>query len=176
MNLNAVKGLALSVLCALGLSACSVTDESPEVSFETPALWAVLPFANATETPLAGQRAEAIGEAILRANGFADVVRYPPDIATDTLFDSGSANAEVEALSWARSIGARYALGGTVDEWRYKVGVDGEPAAGVALRVYDLQTERVIWSAVGGKSGWSRESLSGVGQKLLRSLMSDLEP
>ncbi|MGZ5177722.1 MAG: penicillin-binding protein activator LpoB, partial [Burkholderiales bacterium] len=30
----------------------------------------------------------------------------------------------------------------------------------------------VVWSGVGGKSGWSRESLSGVAQKLIRQLLA----
>jgi hypothetical protein len=29
-----------------------------------------------------------------------------------------------------------------------------------------------VWSGVGGKSGWSRESLAGVAQKLIRSLLA----
>ncbi|MGZ5091639.1 MAG: penicillin-binding protein activator LpoB, partial [Burkholderiales bacterium] len=77
-----------------------------------------------------------------------------------------------EADKWARSEGARYAIYGAVDEWRYKVGVDGEPAVGVALHIMDLQTNNVVWSGVGGKSGWSRESLSGVAQKLIRQLLA----
>ena len=32
----------------------------------------------------------------------------------------------------------------------------------------------VVYSASGGKSGWSREALSAVAQKLLRELLSDL--
>jgi hypothetical protein len=32
----------------------------------------------------------------------------------------------------------------------------------------------VVWSAVGAKSGWSRESLAGVAQKLLRELLGGM--
>ena len=66
----------------------------------------------------------------------------------------------------------RHALVGAVDEWRYKVGVDGEPAVGLALQVLDLQSGNVVWSAVGARSGWSRESLAGVAQKLVRDLLA----
>jgi hypothetical protein len=61
---------------------------------------------------------------------------------------------------------------GAVDEWRYKVGVDGEPAVGVALQVVDLQSGAVVWSAVGAKSGWSREALAAVAQKLIGELIA----
>ena len=35
-------------------------------------------------------------------------------------------------------------------------------------------TSQVVWSATGSNAGWSRESLSGVAQKLLRELLSPL--
>ena len=66
----------------------------------------------------------------------------------------------------------RYALLGAVDEWRYKVGVDGEPAAGVTLRIIDVASGDTLWTGAGGKSGWSREALSAVAQKLIRDLLS----
>ncbi|MDU7588518.1 MAG: penicillin-binding protein activator LpoB, partial [Acidovorax sp.] len=75
------------------------------------------------------------------------------------------------ALAWAREQGVRYALAGTVDEWRYKVGVDGEPAAGITLQIIDVQSGDILWSGAGGKSGWSREALSAVAQKLIRELL-----
>jgi hypothetical protein len=78
----------------------------------------------------------------------------------------------IEAEKWARIQNARYAIYGAVDEWRYKVGIDGEPAVGVALHIIDLQSNAVVWSGVGGKSGWSRESLSGVAQKLIKRLLA----
>jgi len=58
-----------------------------------------------------------------------------------------------------------------VEEWRYKVGVDGEPAAGVTLQILDVATGDILWSGSGGQSGWSREALSAVAQKLIRKLL-----
>jgi TolB-like protein len=78
------------------------------------------------------------------------------------------------ALEWARGERARYALTGTVDEWRYKVGVDGEPAVGITLQVIEVQSGNVIWSAAGSRTGWSRDAVSAVAQKLLRQLLSPL--
>ena len=75
------------------------------------------------------------------------------------------------ALAWARQAGARYALTGSVDEWRYKVGVDGEAAVGVVLSIVDVESGRAVWSGSGAQSGWSREALSGVAQRLLRRLL-----
>ena len=79
-----------------------------------------------------------------------------------------------EAQQWAIEQGARFALTGSVEEWRYKVGIDGEPAVGVTLKVIDLTNGRVVWSASGAKSGWSRQALSAVAQALLADLLGSL--
>ncbi|WP_299863807.1 hypothetical protein [Zoogloea sp.] len=163
--------LLLPCLAAL-LTACSVTDRAPAVRLEPDARWVVLPFANVTETPFAGQRAEAVSEGLLRVLGVADVRRYPASLASDNLFDNGAPKDADKSLEWARSQGARYALTGTVDEWRYKVGVDGEPAVGVTLSIVEVSDGRVLWSAVGAKSGWSRDALSAVAQTLIKSLLT----
>ncbi len=155
------------------LAACSTVDVAPRAAVERNARWAVLPFTNHTETPQAGSRAASIVEAILRTRGFSDLERAPqPSI--ETLFDANEPQATDKALAWARGAGVRYALTGTVSEWRYKVGVDGEPAVGLTLSVLDLASGKVIWSATGGRSGWSREALSAVAQKLARDLTAPL--
>ena len=162
--------LLLAVLAAAG---CATTDSGRGgPAIERNAKWVMLPVMNHTEVPQAGLRAEAITEGLLRAHGVGDLTRYPATMNQDTLLQPSERNVLVEADKWARSQGARYAIYGAVDEWRYKVGIDGEPAVGVALHIMDLQNNAVVWSGVGGKSGWSRESLSGVAQKLIRGLLA----
>ena len=153
------------------LAACSTLDRSAAPTLGANALWVVLPFANNTETPLAGSRAEAIAEGLLRSQGIAKLRRAPAALQQDTLFEPGDRKQQDAALAWAREQGARYALGGSVDEWRYKVGVDGEPAVGIALSIIDVASGETLWNGVGGKSGWSREALSAVAQQLMRSLL-----
>lgn len=164
------------VLVVLGavLTGCSVVDsKAPAAALEAKARWVLLPFANNTETPLAGNRAEAITESLLRGKGI-NLTRYPASLAQESLFETGANRAQEQALGWAREQGARYAVVGAVDEWRYKVGVDGEPAAGVMLQVLDVASGTVLWSAVGGKTGWAREGLAAVAQKLIRDLLQTL--
>ena len=156
---------------ALVLSACSTLDRGNAPELERQATWVVLPFANHTETPLAGNRAEAIAQALLHAQGVGKVLRYETGPQQEALFDAGDSKRQQEALDWARERQARYALTGAVDEWRYKVGVDGEPAAGVTLQIIDVASGDILWSGTGGKSGWSREALSAVAQKLIRDLL-----
>ncbi len=156
---------------ALLLGACSTIDRGQPPPLERNATWVVLPFANHTETPLAGNRAEAIAQALLQTRGVGRIQRYPSSTQQEALFDAGDAKRQEEVLAWAREQKAKYALTGAVDEWRYKVGVDGEPAAGVTLQILDVASGDTLWSGTGGKSGWSRESLSGVAQKLIRDLL-----
>ena len=77
-------------------------------------------------------------------------------------------------MEWAKKQNIRYALVGTVTEWRYKVGLDGEPVAGMTLQLLDLQDGKVLWSGSAGKSGWSREAVSAVAQQVLGQLVSTI--
>ncbi|WCM92364.1 penicillin-binding protein activator LpoB [Acidovorax sp. NCPPB 2350] len=169
--LQRLRAGAAGGLLLMLLAACSTVDRGTPPALERNATWVVLPFANHTETPLAGNRAEAVTLALLQARGVGRVQRYPTSTQQEALFDAGDAKRQDEVLAWAREQQAKYALAGAVDEWRYKVGVDGEPAAGITLQIIDVETGNTLWSGVGGKSGWSRESLSGVAQKLIRDLL-----
>jgi len=165
--------IRLTLLLTLTLlAACSTLDRSEAPTVSSKALWVVLPFANNTETPLAGSRAEAIAEGLLRSRGINKLRRYPAALQQDALFEPGDRKQLDAGLTWAREEGAKYALSGSVDEWRYKVGVDGEPAVGIALAIIDVSSGETLWNGVGGKSGWSREALSAVAQQLIRNLLA----
>ncbi len=137
--------------------------------------WAMLPMINNTDTPQAGLRAEAIVHTLMLNRGLKSLDLYPVELNNDTLFEPSERKVVDKAREWAQSQGIRYILTGSVEEWHYKVGVDGEPAVGLTLKVIDLNTNQVVWSAVGAKSGWSRSALSAVAQDLARSLLSDLK-
>jgi TolB-like protein len=155
---------------ALMLGACSSLDRGKAPPLESQATWTVLPFANHTETPMAGSRAQAIAQSLLQART-GKVQVAPTSTQQEALFDAADTARRQQALEWARNQKLRYALTGTVEEWRYKVGVDGEPAAGVTLQILDVTTGEILWSGSGGKSGWSREALSAVAHKLIRELL-----
>ena len=78
------------------------------------------------------------------------------------------------ALEAARQRKITYALAGTVNEWRYKVGLDGEPVAGFTIQVIELSEGKVVWSGAASKSGWSRDSVSAVAQQVLERLISSM--
>lgn len=169
--LDRMRLVALASLVLLGLiTACSTIDVTPTPQWDASAKWVLLPIRNHTETPQAGLRADAVVESLVRI-GRPELVRYPADLNPESLFETNDTKTLERSLAWARTQGARYAVTGTVDEWRYKVGVDGEPAVGLTLQVLDVDTGRVTWSAVGAKTGFSRESVAGVAQKLAREML-----
>jgi polysaccharide biosynthesis protein PelC len=167
------SGLA-AVALGVALSGCAVVDRSAPPAIAKNDSVAILPIANNTETPQAGQRAASIAQSLLASYGYANLARYPASADDETLFDAAKPDAQQKALDWARQQNARYALTGAVNEWRYKVGVDGEPAVGLTLDMIDVQTGKVVWTGTGSRTGWSRAAVSGVAQKLERDLLSPL--
>lgn len=153
---------------------CTVIDHSRDPIIEPHASWALLPIVNHTETPQAGRRAEAITEALLYSQGLTHLLRYPSTLQDESLLLGSDNKLYESALRWAKEQKIHYAMTGTVDEWRYKVGIDGEPAVGVSLQLLDLNTNQVVWSAVGGQTGWSREAVSAVAQKLIKRLLEEV--
>jgi len=135
---------------------------------------ALLPIANFTDVPQAGLRVEAMLEPALRQAGLTQLVIYPAALNPETLFEPAERKAQAEAEKWARAQGMRYVVSGAVNEWRYKVGVDGEPAVGLMLQVKDLRNDQVVYSAAGGRTGGSREALAAVGQRLAGELVSGI--
>lgn len=159
----------------LVLSACTtVQTMTQKTSITKQANWALLPIINNSDTPQAGLRTEAILQTLFLNRGVTQLMLYPATMNNDTLFEPSERKTFEQARDWAKAQGARYAITGSVEEWQYKVGVDGEPAVGLTLRIIDLSNDTVIWSALGAKSGFSRASLSGTAQDLIQSLLKNL--
>jgi TolB-like protein len=176
MNISKLKYWPACAAVVAGLlGGCSTVDVSSSgPGFSAGDGLAVLPIVNYTETPDAGQRARSIAQSILYQKGFTQLQAYPQEDATDLLMSGGPDRVQRQALEWARNNGSRYALTGAVQEWRYKVGLDGEPVVGLTLNVVDLSNASVVWSATGSRSGWSRSSLAGVGQELIKEMLGPL--
>jgi TolB-like protein len=171
-----MKKMALALLATLLLSACSSLQTSNmNDAINRYDKWAMLPMVNNTDTPQAGLRAEAIVHTLMLNRGLKELSLYPVELNNDTLFEPSERKLVDKTREWAKSQGIRYVITGSVEEWQYKVGVDGEPAVGLTLKVIDLNNNTVVWSAVGAKSGWSRSALSAVAQDLARDLLDGLK-
>lgn len=171
-----MKRLLLFCMLLAGLAAgCTTIHQSAQGTASLHEEWAVLPFLNNTETPYAGERAESIATALLYARGVTRVTTVPAEQReADQLLPERGVKRQQEALAWARAKGIRYVMSGSVTEWRYKVGLDGEPVVGITLQVLQLPEATVIWSGSGSKSGWSRDAVSAVAQQVLEDLIAGI--
>lgn len=77
-------------------------------------------------------------------------------------------------LAWARERKFAYGIGGSVQDWRYRAGTEGEPAVGLILRLVDLASGRIFFTAAGASPTPGRGSLSGATQDPLRAMLTKL--
>ncbi len=169
------KLIARTVFLVVFLSGCSALTSSGRITADAAAHWAVLPLNNLSSTPLAGNIAATLVETRLRARGVERLSYYQPPEQLTLASIVSPANAEAEAVDWARAKGMRYVLSGTVHEWRYKNGSDKEPVAGISLKLTDLTSGAVLWQASDARSGWGFASLSAIGDALIKRLLKNLD-
>ena len=165
----------LLIISALIVTACTAINSSQIVATQANSRWGIVPFANNTEVPQAGNRATSITAGVLRSRGIRTLPVYPTNKNCSKLIVCPNAITTVEqALKWARRHQIHYVMMGAVNEWDYKVGLDGEPIAGVALQLYHVQSGNMVWSSVGSKIGNSRSGLTVIAQKLITEMLSTL--
>ena len=167
-SLSVLAGLSA---LSLALAGCTSMAHAPSLNLTCSEKWVILPMENFTETPHAAQAAETLAENVLRSQGIGEVTQYPSGLA-DSLAEFGTVSQKyAKALDWARGQEAHYGLSGSVTEWRYKSGTEGEPVAGMTLRIIDIETGKSVWTTGGSRTGWDRDAITGVGQKLIRKLL-----
>ncbi len=160
----------------LAATACSSTVTSVQRSsaLKVRARWVMLPISNFSDTPQAGERIEAMLETMLRKGGVVSLDRYPPIKDDETHLMVGDRQRYEESLSWAHQQRFDYGVAGSVEEWRYKSGLEGEPAVGLSVRIVDLRTDRVLWSGSGSRTGGGGENASGTALRVLDALLSEM--
>ncbi len=157
-------GLFVGVFLAFLLS-CSKTVDRETLKFDRKKVYAVVPFENYTNTPLAGYRVASILESMLRARGFRVAKR---------VWDFKGVDPDPQDIRKAleeASKGSDYVITGSVNEFRYKVGVEGEPAVSVSIYLVDSVSGEVVGGATLSGSGMSYESLGTLTQKLIDKLL-----
>ena len=120
----------------------------------------VVELANYTDTPQAGKRAANIVEGVLSAKG-----------VTSRLVTKGVSKTRTQQCALARRQGADYLLTGGVSEWRYKTGIDGEPAVSLTLQLLDSRQCRTVWSATGSDDDWGNASIGTTAQRLVEAMI-----
>lgn len=176
-NLLLYCGNQLKIVGLLGvvlLASCSVQEIQQTAPFNAHDTWVMLPFNNHSDTPEAGEKAADIAETLFRSQRGVRLVKYRLADDDNQLPELNQQKILNDAVKWGQQQNYHYGLSGSIQEWRYKSGLDGEPAVGVTLNVIDLTTGDVLWSASGSRTGWGRESVSGTGLKLMTDLLDGL--
>ncbi len=117
---------------------------------------------NYTDTPRAGMRASNIIEGILYAKGYK-VKSHIKD----------KASSLKKAKKMAKEDGSKYFMYGGVSEWRYKTGIDGEPAVSMQLSLYKTKSAKLVWSATASDSDWGNASIGTTAQDLIEEMMTE---
>ncbi|WLG57196.1 penicillin-binding protein activator LpoB [Pseudomonas extremorientalis] len=169
--MQAIRNLSLA-LAVLFVAGCSsfTSENSPDLPRN--AQWGIVPMINYSQTPQAGERSEQILLSVLSSHGLQPRVYPTSTQGEQALMDDNE--RLTGALEWAREQKLDYVIAGSVEEWQYKNGLDGEPAVGISLRVLDANSGRVLWSKSGARAGWSRESLAGNAQTVIDKLVGAL--
>ncbi len=166
-----LKSYSLVVMSVLFFYGCSQTKLStnahlPERCYgETVGVFALDNF---TDTPQAGMRASNLVEGVLIARG----------LQTRNLITSASELSYDEKIALARKEQIACVMLGGVSEWRYKTGIDGEPAISLPLKLVDTLTGKIVWSATGSDNSWGTSSIGTTAQNLLEKLVrvGDMPP
>ena len=137
----------------------NVTDKSlPEPSQNT---ICVFPLSNYTDIPGAGLRASNIVSGVLQAKGY-NIIHFN--------FHNKLSFKEMQNI--ASKYHSSYFLYGGVSEWRYKTGIDGDPAVSLQLTLYSTRTLNSVWSATGSISNWGNDSLGTSAQELVNNMLT----
>jgi hypothetical protein len=73
----------------------------------------------------------------------------------------------------ARQASFRYAMTGGVSEWRYKTGIDGEPAVSKHHSMYACHEQNVIWSATASSNDAWKSSVGTTAQAIVEKMFDE---
>lgn len=175
--MNKVKQ-AIILAFFIGVTGCSTTviNKNPQaITLHARSAVGVMPMENHTQTPQAGEKVAAIVSGFLQTKGIGNVKIYQSNVACDKILSCPTTNLSIPAIfNWARKNNIDYVVLGTVNEWSYKVGLDGEPEVNITLKLIGVDSGKTIWSAVGSKTGGSRSGLGNIGHELIDRLLSPI--
>lgn len=167
-----MKKLIIGVFIVL-LSACSTSYIAPSPKLNTGQTVFIMPMENQSSSPLANVRAEQLLASALAEQGI-NVKLYPKTAISELAVSLNPAARMAKAKKWLAEQAQGYVMSGSVQEWHYKNGLDGEPSVGITLTLSNLNGES-LWRGSASKSGWGRQALSAIGLNTIEALISQLD-
>jgi len=148
---------------------CSSHFSKKTREFSLEKKYAIGSFWNYTEASMAGLKAASIVEGVLSKNKV--IVHSLIDGDEETSLSKNKKELLNNQLKKAKSLGADYFITGEVQEWRYKIGIDGEPVVSYSIKIIDLNNKESIFSGIGAKSAWGHKSIGIVAQEIADELL-----
>jgi len=148
---------------------CSSIVNKNSIYLPKDKIYAISSFWNYTETPMAGLRASSIIEGVISKKNLKTISLIGGSEEMESAKSRESFIQEQKAK--ALSMGASYLIIGSVQEWRYKTGIDGEPVVSYTLKIIDLKSGQTLFNGVGAKSGWGHKSIGVVAQEIAQELI-----
>jgi len=157
--------LSLSLL----FLSCSSIVHKKNLQLSNNKTYAISSFWNYTETPMAGLRAASIVESVLSKESL-NIISFINGNEKKSTKQNKNLFLE-EEVNKAKRLNIDYLVMGEVQEWRYKTGIDGEPVVSYSIKVIEIQSGRVLFNAVGAKSGWGHKSIGIIAQEIAATLI-----
>ena len=161
-----MKKILLSILFLVFIGCSSdvynVEKTTPISKKET---MSVIPFANFTQTQLAGYKVAGIVEGVFKSKGFnisKSLWNFPEEDYTLN-----------EIKNIINHTNSNYIVTGYVNEYRYKTGIDGEPAVSITIKIYDNNKHKYIYTATISKIGNTYDSLSLITQNAINKILDE---
>lgn len=156
------------------ISCKTVYSTYQKQSIDSKSNWIMLPSVNLSENSMSDKKAVSILSTLLRAKGI--------EITTDIVSNDGKdlltiakQNEAQSSLEWAKNKKYSYGMTLTVEEWKYKSGLDALPVVGITLKIIKIDTGDVIWSVSGAKTGMPRQSIAAVSQDVMKAMLDKLK-
>lgn len=163
----------LLLTMTMTLFSCSNYQIPDSPTFNTENKWAIMPMTNNANTPMAAEKAEQLVATQLYAKGI-NAIKYPATNNNDLRSVLDSSVKQQNAQAWLENQPVDYVITGSIEEWNYKSGLDGEPAVGLTLEIKSAKSGQVYWRASGSRVGWGRESITGTGQVVIEKLLDGI--
>ncbi len=126
----------------------------------------VVPFANFTQTQMAGYKVAGILEGVLKSRGYH---------VTKSLWDFPEQDYTLTDIkNIIKNTKANYVVTGYVNEYKYKTGIDAEPAVSVTMKIYDKKLNKYIYRGTFAIVGTTYDSLGVVTQEGFNGLLDEI--
>lgn len=153
MNSQLVK-LVCVFIAALSIVGCLSGSYDSSDGFDDPQSWVLMPLINESDSLIADDSATDLVEEHLRRRGVSTLRSH---------------------TELAKTSASQYLVTGRIMDWKYKDLTRPKPDVKIALHVYDINTQELLWRQEQSKTGGNGDSIVSVADDVLAGLVSKID-